>query len=138
MSQPIHTVGVMCIRGEDVLLIQRGKAPRKGEWSIPGGRIEPGETEAEAALRELHEETGVQARLIGKITRIDAVFEGTPYVLHDYAAIWESGEPRAGDDAADARFVPVAQIGEYKMWAKTEKVILDAYAKVSSLSAQAE
>ena len=69
-------VGVVCIRGDEVLLIQRGTAPRKGEWSIPGGRIETGETEAQACLRELSEETAVTAQLLTKITALDADFEG--------------------------------------------------------------
>ena len=123
-------VGVVCIRGEDVLLIQRGTAPRKGEWSIPGGRIEPGETESEAALRELGEETSVNAELLTKITVLDADFEGFHYRLHDYLARWTSGEPRAGDDADKARFVPLAKIESLGMWSETLRVIREGYAKI--------
>ena len=83
-------VGVVCIRGEDVLLIQRGTAPRKGEWSIPGGRIEVGETEAQAALRELGEETNVSADLLTKITALDADFEGY------HCLLYTSPSPRDG------------------------------------------
>jgi 8-oxo-dGTP diphosphatase len=122
----IDCVGVICFRGQDVLLIQRGKAPRAGEWSLPGGRIEPGETEAEACLRELFEETGVRATLGPKVATIDADFEGFCYRLHDYAATWTSGDVIAGDDAADARFIPIADIAALKMWPKTEAVIRDA------------
>jgi len=105
-DEPVDCVGVICFRGEDVLLIQRGTAPRKGEWSIPGGRIEDGETEQEAALRELMEETGVSATLGAKVATIPALFEGFNYRLHDYVAVWTSGEPKAGDDAAHACFMP--------------------------------
>lgn len=128
-------VGVVCIRGEDVLLIQRGTSPRKGEWSIPGGRIEAGETEAIAALRELGEETSVSADLLTKITALDADFEGFHYRLHDYLARWTSGEPTAGDDADKARFIPMSKIGELGMWHETVRVIRDGYAKMVLFSA---
>ena len=116
-------VGVICFRGEDVLLIQRGTAPRKGEWSIPGGRIEAGESETDAALRELFEETQIKATLGEKVAVIEAEFEGFRYRLHDYAARWVSGEPRFGDDAADARFVPPAELDALGMWVMTHEVI---------------
>ncbi len=122
----IDCVGVICFRGQDVLLIQRGKAPRKGEWSLPGGRIEPGESEQDACLRELAEETGVTATLGPKIEVIDADFEGFCYRLHDYAATWISGAVEAGDDAHAAQFVSISDIAALKMWPKTEQIILDA------------
>ena len=128
-------VGVVCIRESDVLLIQRGTAPRKGEWSIPGGRIETGETESQAALRELGEETSVSANLLTKITALDADFEGFHYRLHDYLALWTSGEPKAGDDADKARFVTVSEIDKLGMWPETVRVIREGYAKMVLFSA---
>ena len=125
-------VGVICFRGDDVLLIRRGKAPRAGEWSLPGGRIEPGESEREAALRELAEETGVRAELGPKVATIDADFEGVSYRLHDYVARWVSGEPAGADDALEAAFVPMDAIGALRMWPKTEAVIRDALAAVQT------
>ena len=123
-------VGVICFRGEDVLLIERGTAPRKGEWSIPGGRIEPGESERAAALRELTEETGDTAQLGDKVAEIEAEFEGYRYRLHDFAAIWSAGEPCFGDDAADARFVPPQELDALGMWPKTREVIETARASL--------
>jgi len=123
MTKPIDCVGVICFRGDDVLLIKRGTAPRKGEWSIPGGRIEPGESERDAALRELFEETGIMAALEDKVATIDAQFEDFSYRLHDYAARWISGEPKFGDDAADACFVPPEALDALGMWPKTREVI---------------
>ena len=123
-------VGIVCIRGDEVLLIQRGTAPRKGEWSIPGGRIELGETEAQAALRELAEETSVNADLLTKITALDADFEGFHYRLHDYLARWTSGEPEAGDDADKAKFIPLDQIDALGMWPETTRIIKEGYAKM--------
>lgn len=140
-SDSIRTdcVGVICFRGEDVLLIRRANPPRAGEWSLPGGRIDPGESEATAALRELMEETGVTAVLGAKIAVIDIDFEGFSYRLHDYVAVWARGEPKGADDALDARFVPVADIGALGMWDKTEAVIREAYAQVpSAISARAD
>ena len=126
-------VGVICFRDDDVLLIRRTNPPRAGEWSLPGGRIEPGETEAAAALRELQEETGVIARLGPKVATIDADFEGFCYRLHDYVAEWESGTPRGADDAKEARFFPVTEISALQMWSKTEQVIRDAYDATSEM-----
>ena len=118
-----------------MLLIQRGTAPRKGEWSIPGGRIEVGETEAQAALRELGEETNVSANLLTKITALDADFEGYHYRLHDYLARWTSGTPKAGDDADKARFIPLSEIDGLGMWSETVRVIREGYAKMVLFSA---
>ena len=80
-SNPIDCVGVICFRGEDVLLIKRGTPPRKGEWSIPGGRIEANETQRDAALRELFEETGIMAALESKVATIDAAVSYTHLTL---------------------------------------------------------
>lgn len=122
---PIPCVGVVCLRGGEVLLIRRGKPPRLGEWSLPGGRIEPGERAVDAALRELREETGVEARLTGLIDVIDGVFPEVArhYVLIDYAAEWVSGEPVAGDDAAEAAFKPLAAVDALIDWDETRRVI---------------
>ncbi len=122
-DKPVDCVGVICFRGDDVLLIKRGTAPRKGEWSIPGGRIEAGETERDAALRELFEETSIMAALEDKVAIVDAQFENFNYRLHDYAARWISGEPKFGDDAADARFVPPHELDALGMWPKTRDII---------------
>ncbi|NNE56753.1 MAG: NUDIX hydrolase [Hellea sp.] len=125
-KSPIDCVGVVCFKGSDVLLIRRGKPPRMGEWSIPGGRIELGETEREAVLRELNEETNVDAEILGKIEIIDAQFDGEPFRLHDYAAIWTGKNVRAGDDAAHAEFVEMSKIGQLSMWPDTVRIIQKA------------
>jgi 8-oxo-dGTP diphosphatase len=132
LSAPIDCVGVICFRGEDVLLIKRGKAPRKGDWSIPGGRIEAGETEREAAIRELFEETGVIAALESKVATIDAQFEGFNYRLHDYAARWISGEPQFCDDAVDARFFAPQELAAFNIWTQTLDVITAARSSLIS------
>lgn len=134
MSHPVPTVGVVCLRGEEVLLIKRGTPPRLGQWSVPGGRLEWGETLQDAALRELKEETGVDAELLGLIDVIDGVFPARPggeitrhYVLIDYAARWTGGEPVAGDDAAEARFVTRDEAMALVEWEETRRVIAEAF-----------
>jgi 8-oxo-dGTP diphosphatase len=129
VQRPTPGAGVVCLRGGEVLLIKRGKPPRMGEWSIPGGRQEMGETIAQAALRELAEETGVAAELLGLIDVVDAFSGDRQMVLIDYAARWISGEPVAGDDAADARFFPLAEALNLVSWSETRRIIGDAVAK---------
>jgi len=123
--RPVPAVGVVCLRGDSVLLIRRGAPPRQGEWSLPGGRIEPGERAVDAALRELREETGIEAEITGLIDVVDGLFPeaGRHYVLIDYAARWLSGEPVAGDDAADARFVALDEVEALIDWAETRRII---------------
>ena len=122
--RPVPGVGVVCLRGAQVLLIRRGKPPMQGAWSLPGGHVEWGETLAAAALRELVEETGVEAELLGLVDVVDGLFgPDTHYVLIDYAARWRSGEPRAEDDAVEAVFHPLARLGELELWAETVRVI---------------
>lgn len=124
-TNPVPAVGVVCLRGDSVLLIRRGTPPRQGEWSLPGGRIEPGERAVDAALRELREETAVEAEITGLIDVVDGLFPeaGRHYVLIDYAARWLSGEPVAGDDAAEARFVALDEVEALIDWSETRRII---------------
>ncbi|MFE9083587.1 NUDIX hydrolase [Brevundimonas sp. NPDC003935] len=127
---PTPAVGVVCLKGDEVLLIRRGTPPRQGEWSLPGGRIEPGERLADAALRELLEETGVEAELIGLIDVVDGLFPeaGRHYVLIDYAAVWTCGQPVAGDDAAEAAFFPLEEALQRVDWSETRRILREAHA----------
>ncbi|MBX9614500.1 MAG: NUDIX hydrolase [Caulobacteraceae bacterium] len=137
--RPIPAVGVICLRGNEVLLIRRGTAPRIGEWSFPGGRIEPGERAADAALRELREETGVEARLTGLVDVVDGIFPdaGLHYVLIDFAAEWLAGDPVAGDDAAAAQFFPIEEARRLVVWSETRR-ILDLAVRSRGLEAAPE
>jgi 8-oxo-dGTP diphosphatase len=122
--RPVPAVGVVCLREDEVLLIRRGKPPLAGAWSLPGGRLEWGESLAAAALRELAEETGVEAELLGLVDVVDGLFgPDTHYVLVDYAARWLAGEPEAGDDAAEAAFHPLDTLEGLGLWAETVRVI---------------
>ncbi len=135
--KPIPAVGVVCLRGEEVLLIRRGTPPKQGEWSIPGGRIEPGEPARDAALRELKEETDVEAELIGLIDVVDAIFQNRAgesitrhYVLVDFVARWRGGEPVAGDDAAEARFFHQSELDSLELWDETRRIIAAGFAQM--------
>ena len=121
--RPVPCVGVVCLRGSQVLLIQRGKQPRVGEWSIPGGRMEIGETVVAAGLRELAEETGVEADMLGLLDVVDHISDHGHMVLSDYAARWRGGEPLACDDAADAAFVDIEEACQRVSWSETERII---------------
>jgi 8-oxo-dGTP diphosphatase len=127
--RPVPCVGVVCLRGPEVLLIRRGKPPRMGEWSIPGGRMEMGETVTAAALRELHEETGVEAELLGLIEVLDHISDHGHAVLIDFAARWVSGEPVGGDDAMEARFFGLEEACTAVTWSETERIIRAAVAR---------
>lgn len=122
---PVPAVGVVCLKDDTVLLIRRGKPPRMGEWSLPGGRIEPGERAIDAAVRELAEETGVQADILDLLDVVDGVFPEADrhYVLIDYLAVWRGGEPVAGDDAIEAAFHPLTGIDALLDWDETLRII---------------
>lgn len=133
-------VGIICFRGPDVLLITRGKPPKQGEWSLPGGHIEFGEPAEAAALRELKEETGVKAELCGLVDVVDGIFppetptqSGRHYLLCDYAARWISGEPQAGTDASHAAFLSPDALAELPLWDETRRVIAAARAMLEAL-----
>ena len=129
--QPVAAVGLVVLRGDDVLLIRRGKPPREGEWSLPGGRIEWGERVEDAALRELKEETNCEARIIALVDVVNAIMTrsvaGAPpwghYVLIDYVARWTSGEPTPGDDAREARFFSPQEIPALNLWGETLRIM---------------
>ena len=109
----IPCVGAVVKDGQGrLLLIKRGHEPGAGLWSLPGGRIEPGETDAEALVREMLEETGLKVapgRLLGSVKRPG--LDGDVIDIRDYAATVISGTLRAGDDAADAMWASVADLG---------------------------
>ncbi|WP_103563939.1 NUDIX hydrolase [Actinomadura rubteroloni] len=93
-----------------ILLVRRGRPPSAGSWSVPGGRVEPGEDDAAAVVRELREETGLDVVPGALLGTVDRPGPGCVYEIHDYAATVAGGALRAGDDADDVRFVPVAEL----------------------------
>ena len=110
-SRPFLAASVAVFRDGRVLLAARSKPPAQGVFSLPGGLVEPGETLAEAALRELKEEVGVDADMIGFIGHVEVIErDGDDRVLHHFvicahAARWRRGEPSAGSEALEVRWV---------------------------------
>lgn len=132
-------VGAVVFRGDDVLLIRRGKPPFQGRWSIPGGRVHYGETVKQAVVREVREETGVEIEIVGLLD----VFDGLPatggpaqandgftrhMVMIDYICRWRGGEPVAGDDATAAQFTPLAAALDKLSWDVTRQAVARAAA----------
>ncbi len=128
-ERPIAGVGALVFRGEEVLLIKRGKPPREGQWSIPGGAQNLGESVVEAARREVREETGVEIEVKEVIAVVDMVNRDDGgrvkyhYTLVDLLAEWRAGEATAGDDAAEVAWVPLDRLAPYRLWRETERVI---------------
>lgn len=118
MSAPIRPVlaaSAAVFREGRVLLARRGQAPSRGLWTLPGGRVEPGETLAEAAAREVMEEVGVACHVLGVAGALDIVqrdAEGAltaHFVVVSHAARWVEGEPGIGPEAAEVGwFLPAA------------------------------
>ena len=113
----VPCVGAIVRDGQGrLLLIQRGHDPEAGRWSLPGGRVEPGESDAQALAREMLEETGLivtPGPLVGAVERPgtgDTVLD-----IRDYAATVTGGTLAAGDDAADARWVAPGDLASFPL-----------------------
>lgn len=114
MTGPIVGVGAVVVDDERLLLVRRANPPFAGTWALPGGRVEAGETVAEAVTRELREETGLEGvcgRLIGVVELLPEETDGPHLVVLDHeVTLFESAEPVAGSDANAARWVYVGDV----------------------------
>lgn len=115
--RPEVCVGAVVVEDDRLLLIRRGRGPAQGEWSVPGGRVEAGELLAEAVVRELAEETGLEGvcgELIGWVERLG---EDHHFVILDFAVtiLDPEAEPVAGDDATEAAWVPLHEIADIQL-----------------------
>ena len=130
---PRAAASAVVLRDGAVLLVERGKPPLSGVWSLPGGHIEPGETARDAARREVTEETGVTSELLGLadvhdvIIRTEAGALRAHYLLAVYYGRWLAGEPVAATDCRDARFVALADIGNYALTDGAQRIIERAH-----------
>jgi 8-oxo-dGTP diphosphatase len=107
-------VGAVAVERDHLLMIRRGRGAAAGQWSIPGGRVEFGETLASAVVREVFEETGLEVvadSYLGLVERIDGEHH---FVIHDFlvTVMDRNTRPVAGDDAAEAEWVPFEDITE--------------------------
>jgi 8-oxo-dGTP diphosphatase len=136
-DRPIVAVGAVILDGGRVLLVQRGQEPLKGEWSLPGGAVEPGETLEAALVREVREETSLEV-VVGPVVEVlDSIRRDAGgrveyhYVIIDYACRIRTGTSTAaahGTDAADVRWVPIDELDRYRVTATAIAVIRKARA----------
>jgi ADP-ribose pyrophosphatase YjhB (NUDIX family) len=142
-DRPYVGVGVVVLRGDEVLLVRRAKPPRQGEWGLPGGAQEVGETVHETARREVKEETGLDIEVLGLVDVVDAIRSDEDgrvryhFTLVDVFARWIAGEARAADDAAEAAWFPMRKIGELGVWSETERIVRIADEKWRALGGAA-
>ncbi|EWY38889.1 phosphohydrolase [Skermanella stibiiresistens SB22] len=128
-DRPWVGVGVVVWQGDRVLLIQRGKPPRMGQWGIPGGAQTVGETLFQAATREVLEETGLTVEPKAVITALDSIHHDADgqtqfhYTLVEVLAECPAGDPIAADDALDARWMTLDQVADIVEWGETLRVI---------------
>lgn len=130
--QPIVGVGGVVIRGNSVLLIRRGREPLKGEWSIPGGMLELGESLTDGVKREVLEETGLRVRPLEVLAVFDRVQKNGErvryhYVIVDYVCRTAGGRLKSGSDVLDARWVKREELPRYRITPKAVAVIADAF-----------
>lgn len=112
MSTQNPKVGAIAVvlRDGEFLMAQRGKDPGRGLWGFPGGHVEFGETAQAAAVRELREETTVEAAALDYLTCVDVVGQEHHYLIAAVLCAYQSGEPQAMDDAADARWMSLEEL----------------------------
>jgi len=134
-DRPIVGVGAVIVDQGRVLLVKRGSPPLLGEWSLPGGVVELGETLRAAAEREAREETGLTVEageVLEVVDRIVPGKNGTPqyhYVLIDFLCMVKGGELRAGGDAADAQWARENALGKFKLEQLAVEVVTKAFEK---------
>jgi len=140
-ERPVVGVGGVVIEEGRALLIRRGSEPLKGQWSIPGGTLELGESLQEGVARELREETGLEVRVLELIEVFDRIFpeDGLPrakrrskprfhFVIVDYLCERLGGEARAGSDVTDVAFAREEELGKYGLTETATRVLKSAFA----------
>src|SRR5688572_19592039 len=137
---PRPAASAAIFRDSRVLIAERGKGAMAGIWSLPGGHIEPGERAMAAAQREVKEETGVEAELLGLadvhdvLIRNDSGLLTAHYVIAVYFGRWLGGEPVAGEESRDARFVPIDQLESFTMTPGAQAIIARAWKLLEALA----
>jgi 8-oxo-dGTP diphosphatase len=138
-DRPFVGVGGVVIHRNRALLIRRGSEPLKGEWSIPGGLIEVGESLTDAVQRELKEETGLDIEPLGIIEIFDRIFRRGRrvqyhFVIVDYVCCLKGGRLRPASDVLDARWVRREDLGKYHLTRKATSVALKSFAYFDQLA----
>ncbi len=128
-NRPLVGVGIVVFKDDRVLLVRRGKPPREGGWSLPGGRQRLGETVRETARREVREEAGLEVEVtalldvLDSITRDGAGAIAYHYPRVDFLADWRAGQAAAGGDAAAVTWADPAELDGYDLWDETVRLV---------------
>ncbi len=128
-SRPVVGVGAVILRDDRVLLVRRGRPPRAGQWSLPGGAQKLGETVEEAVRREIREETGLELARIELLAVVDSIHRDPDgriryhYTLIDVLGEAAPGEVRPGDDAQEVAWFPLSELERLDLWDETLRVI---------------
>jgi mutator protein MutT len=136
-DRPIVGVAAVIIEDDRVALVRRGRPPAYGEWSLPGGAVEPGETMEEAVVREVAEEIGLRVEVVEIVAVLDRIFwdqEGEVqyhYVLIDFLCRKTGGKLKASSDVISCSQVPFSALAQYNLTKETRGVISRAYQRVS-------
>jgi ADP-ribose pyrophosphatase YjhB (NUDIX family) len=134
---PILAASVAVIRDGRVLLASRGRPPGEGLYSLPGGRVETGETLAEAALRELREEVGVEAAVTGRLGTVEIIERDEAgrvrqhLVVAAHVAAWTAGEARTGPEAKDVRWMTEREAADLPVTEGLAQILAEAFAASS-------
>ena len=134
-ERPLVAVGVVVLRGDEVLLARRGREPKQGLWSVPGGVVDLGETLREAARREVHEECSVEVEPGEVLEVVERIFPDEQgrirfhYVILDLAARYLAGQARAASDITECRWVREEELGELELTEGLRPIIRQALAR---------
>lgn len=115
VARPELAVSAVVVRDGALLMVRRGRGPAAGTWSVPGGRVEHGETLAEAVVRELREETGLECVCEGFVGWVERIDDEGHVVILDFRAAVLGGTLVAGDDAAEVAWVPVHEVTDRRL-----------------------
>jgi ADP-ribose pyrophosphatase YjhB (NUDIX family) len=133
-DQPVVGVGGVVVADGRALLVRRGAEPLKGQWSIPGGTLELGETIREGVQRELREETGLEVRVVELLEVFERIFRdpaGRPqyhFVILDYLCETDGGAPRAGGDVTDVAYAREDELERFALTPTATRVLRKAFA----------
>jgi len=123
---PIAAAGAVVFEGDSVLLIRRANPPRAGEWALPGGKVETGEDPANAAVREVLEETGLSISTPEFVETIELESEQYSYLIHDFWTECSDARPQPASDVTDAIMVPIDGLATYDLRPETLGIIAKA------------
>lgn len=139
-AYPLIGVSIAVMRNGRVLLASRANEPMRGVWTLPGGLVEAGERLAEAALRELAEEVGIEATVLGSsLTPTEIILSDEAgrarhhYVIHPHAATWRSGEPEPGPEALGVRWARLDEVAGLQTTPGLADTLREAFSRLATI-----